>query len=396
MSDPDAQLLDRYARARDESAFAELVRRHLNLVYSAAARRVGDRHLAEDVTQAVFLILARKPRAARAASPLSAWLLTTVRYAAANAMKIERRRRRHESAAATNASGACSPNPSDVLVWHEVAAHIDDALLRLPPLDRQAVLLRYFEGKPVRDIADAMNTTEGAARQRLSRSLEKLRHRLTRHSTAIAIDGAAGLATLLAAHALRAAPPRLTASACSAAAAAATTATGTASFTIAKGAIAMMTLTKLKTVAAVAAVASLLTTGLFITINRGAHAQDSQRAAVGNRDAGLRELAAARVQAAQELLATLDQRERAGDPMTSDFVDLKMTTLRRLVDARIDAADGHAARLRAAEQYVQQCRDLLGILKQRLGNDVTRVGIAQGAYQLADAEYLLAKLHGMP
>ena len=120
----DLELLDRFARARDEPAFAEVVRRYLNLVYSSAARRVGDRHLAEDVTQAVFVILAKKAKSVRSArSPLSAWLLTTVRYAAANALKIESRRRKHEEAAATasavarGASGACSANPSDVIVW---------------------------------------------------------------------------------------------------------------------------------------------------------------------------------------------------------------------------------------------------------------------------------------
>src|SRR5687768_3820476 len=94
--DDDARLLERYARSRDEAAFGALVRRHLDLVYSAAARRVGDRHLAEDVTQAVFVVLAKKANSVRrSTAPLAAWLLTTVRYAAANALKTERRRRRH-------------------------------------------------------------------------------------------------------------------------------------------------------------------------------------------------------------------------------------------------------------------------------------------------------------
>src|SRR5205823_7769746 len=110
----DRALLAGYASGRDEEAFAALMRRHADLLYSAAARRVGDRHLAEDVTQAVFMILAKKPRAARRTSPLSAWLLTTVRYASANALKIERRRREHEARAAADAAaaGACSPNPT--------------------------------------------------------------------------------------------------------------------------------------------------------------------------------------------------------------------------------------------------------------------------------------------
>src|SRR5439155_18897967 len=122
LSPEDRSLLDQYARTGDHAAFEQLTRRYMDLVYSAAARRVGDRHLAEDVTQAVFIILATRPHSARRSGPLSAWLLTTVRYAAANAMKIERRRFRHGQAAAEAAAGigGCSPNPSDVLVWQEV------------------------------------------------------------------------------------------------------------------------------------------------------------------------------------------------------------------------------------------------------------------------------------
>src|SRR5688572_16879623 len=98
----DLSILQRYAHERDEKAFALLVRRYVDLVYSAAVRRVGDRHLAEDVTQAVFVILAQKANTIRG-GPLSAWLLSTVRYAAANALKMENRRRQHEHAAATSA-----------------------------------------------------------------------------------------------------------------------------------------------------------------------------------------------------------------------------------------------------------------------------------------------------
>ena len=79
----DLSLLFRYAQQRDEGAFAALAERHVGLVYSAALRRVGDRQLAEDVTQAVFVILAKKAKSIRG-GPLSAWLLSTVRYAAAN------------------------------------------------------------------------------------------------------------------------------------------------------------------------------------------------------------------------------------------------------------------------------------------------------------------------
>src|SRR4051812_28521603 len=114
-------LLGRYAQQRDESAFAEVVRRYVDLVYSAALRRVGDRQLAEDVTQGVFFILAQKAKSLRPGGPLSAWLLTTVRYAAANAIRMERRRRQHEDAAAATRpellAGAGRVHPTRRTYW---------------------------------------------------------------------------------------------------------------------------------------------------------------------------------------------------------------------------------------------------------------------------------------
>ena len=221
-------------------------------------RRVGDRHLAEDVTQAVFVILAKKAKSLRDASgggALSAWLLSTVRYASANALKMEARRRHHEQQAASSLhragsqSGACSSNPTDVLLWQEVAQQLDDAVLALPAKDRRALLLRYFEDRGMDEIAACLNTTEGAARQRLSRALEKLRQKLSRRAGAlVGATDAAALAAMLASHAVRSAPPGLVSSACAAASGGAA-ATG-AGISIAKGAMAMMAWTKSKLVAA--------------------------------------------------------------------------------------------------------------------------------------------------
>jgi RNA polymerase sigma factor (sigma-70 family) len=393
----DSELLDRYATSRDEPAFAELVRRYLNLVYSAAARRVGERQLAEDVTQAVFIVMAEKPLAARAATPLSAWLLATVRYAAANAVKIRQRRHRHERQAAAEATavGGCSPNPSDVLVWREVAAALDDAVLKLPALDRRAVLLRFFEQRPICEVAAALNVSEAAAKQRLSRSVEKLRQRLNRGGAILAPAGAAGLATLMTAGAVGAAPLGLLTTAATATVAGTAGSAGATSLTIAKGAMTMMTWTKIKAVAAVLAIASILGTGAVVTMTR-APAQAQARAPVAPAPgaAQVPERAAARIAAAEKLLAALDQEMNVGNvPLTTSFVDLRGTAGRRLAEARVEAAgnDG-VARSAAAEEYVRQCRAMLDLLNKRKGQDVTLVQLRQGEYHLADAEYFLASL----
>jgi RNA polymerase sigma factor (sigma-70 family) len=272
----DFELLRRYAHQRDEGAFAELVRRHVNLVFSAAMRRTHDRHLAEDVTQAVFVILARKAsRVCVGGGAMSAWLLECVRYASANAIKMETRRRKHEESARLAANGAgegaCSANPTDVLIWQEIAGQLDDAVLRLPALDRQAVLLRYFEDRPISQIAQALNVTEGAAKQRLSRAIDKLRQRLSRHSGVMMsqIDAVA-LAGLLASHAVRAGPAGLGGAALAAATGGATAAAG---ISIAKGAMTMMAWTKTKIAAAVMGVIVIGGAGGVVAIKNGMAAE---------------------------------------------------------------------------------------------------------------------------
>jgi RNA polymerase sigma factor (sigma-70 family) len=261
----DWTLLASYAKCGDQAAFAELVRRHVNLVFSAAARRVSDRHLAEDITQAVFVILASKAKKLREDGPMSHWLLTTARYAAANALKMRARRERHEHLAGS-AAGACSANPTDVLMWSEIASRLDDAILKLPSADRRAVLLRYFENRPIHDIAAELNVSDGAARQRLSRAIDKLRHRLDRRGAAgMASIGSEGLIALLGSHAIVAAPAGLTQASLIAATAGGAAGT-TAGITIAKGAIHMMTWTKVKVAAAVVAAIGIGATTGVITV----------------------------------------------------------------------------------------------------------------------------------
>src|SRR5213083_2977278 len=119
----DQQLLRDYTGSRSEAAFAELVRRHVDLVYSAALRMVRDIHLAEDVAQGVFAALAQSAPQLRDRPVLSGWLHRTTQNLAANIVRSDvRRRAREQEAAAMN-----ELHDPDA-VWEQVAPHLDAAL----------------------------------------------------------------------------------------------------------------------------------------------------------------------------------------------------------------------------------------------------------------------------
>lgn len=201
----DTELLARYAARRDESAFADLVRRHLDHVYATALRLVGgDAHLAEDVAQAVFTDLARKAGSLRDCPALSGWLHTSARFAVAKLVRTEQRRRQREQTALTMPATSPEPDPG----WEELRPVLDDAIGELDPADRDALLLRYFEKKLYAEVGTALGVSENAARMRVDRALDKLRTRLASRgitSTATAIG------TALAGHVVGTAPVALVA-----------------------------------------------------------------------------------------------------------------------------------------------------------------------------------------
>src|SRR5947209_16501230 len=124
-SQTDQQLLRDYTRRRSEAAFAELVRRHVDFVYSAALRMVRDAHLAEDVTQSVFIALAKNARHLADYAVLSGWLHRTTQNLAANAVRSDvRRRAREQEAAAMNELLSAQPEAG----WEYIAPHLDEAL----------------------------------------------------------------------------------------------------------------------------------------------------------------------------------------------------------------------------------------------------------------------------
>jgi RNA polymerase sigma factor (sigma-70 family) len=243
----DPTLLRRYADTRSEADFAELVRRHLNLVYSAALRQVnGDCHLAEDVSQLVFTDLARKARELSRHPVLSGWLFTSTRFAAAKLIRGERRRQSREQEAHVMQEILRSDG-REHLDWDRARPVIDAALAELSERDREAVLLRYFEGRDYSAVGDRLALSENAARMRVDRAVDKLRDLLGRRGIT---STSAALSAALTAQAVVAAPTGL--------AATITTTALAAPVAGAAATFALMSLPKIQLgIAAAAAVASL-------------------------------------------------------------------------------------------------------------------------------------------
>lgn len=218
----DTELLRQYAHERSEAAFAELVRRHVDLVYSAALRQTwGDHHRAEEVTQMVFTDLARKASALARHPVLPAWLHRSSHLAALDLRRREGRRSRYERAA--GAEAAVPQAPADALNWEAVGPVLDEALNELDERDRQAILLRYFGNRPFGEVGERLRLTENAARMRVERALDKLRGRLAKRGIT---SSSAALAAAMAGQAVVAAPSGVALASTSTAIAAAAGATG--------------------------------------------------------------------------------------------------------------------------------------------------------------------------
>ena len=203
----DSELLGRYARERSESAFAELVQRQAGLVYSAALRQVGgDTALAQDVSQSVFIDLARKAEHLAGRPVLASWLYTSTRFAALKAVRTKQRREIREQEAHTMQEiERESMNEAD---WEKLRPLLDEEICELPELDRTAVLMRYFEGQPFAAMGAKLGIGESSARMRAERALEKLRAGLARKGIT---STAAALGLVLSTNAVAAPPAGLAA-----------------------------------------------------------------------------------------------------------------------------------------------------------------------------------------
>jgi RNA polymerase sigma factor (sigma-70 family) len=253
MEEPDdIALLRAYVERGSDGAFATLVARHVNKVYSVALRHTRNPQQAEEITQAVFVILARKAHRLGKKVILEGWLYQTSRLTALASVRSEVRRAHREQEAYMQSIA----NENEPEVWQQIAPLLDAAIASLNEADRHAVVLRFLYGKDMKEVGAVLGLNEGASRVRLHRAMEKLRHFFHKRdiiSTSEILSGA------ISAHVVQAAPTNLAKIATTLALAKAPAASAS-TLTLIKGALKIMAWSKAKTVI-VAGVVVLLAAG---------------------------------------------------------------------------------------------------------------------------------------
>jgi uncharacterized protein (TIGR03435 family) len=234
----DMELMQEYAGRNSEAAFAELVHRHINLVYSVALRLTGDSGDAQDVTQAVFIILAQKAASLRHRTSLTGWLYETTRLTARQSLRTRVRRQAREQEAYMQ-STLNDSNPDGA--WQQLAPLLEEAMARLNEKERTLLALRFFENKTGAETAALLGIREWAAHKRAERAVEKLRVFFTQRGIVLP---AAVMTAAISANSVQAAPVGLAVTVTAAATKGAAVSAST--LTLIKGALNIMAWTKAK------------------------------------------------------------------------------------------------------------------------------------------------------
>jgi RNA polymerase sigma factor (sigma-70 family) len=177
----EAQLIAEFRKNRSEDAFASLVRRHVDIVYATALRQVGDSGLAEEITQDVFLVLARKAGSLGRYQTIAGWLYQTTLNRVRQRLRSELRRQRREGIAAELHANAASGQS----IWEPLVPLLDEGLGAMDERDRLALLLHCLEGRGFREVGEALGLGEDAARKRVNRALERLTDFFRQHGFAV-------------------------------------------------------------------------------------------------------------------------------------------------------------------------------------------------------------------
>ena len=323
----DMELLRRYAEDGSEEAFAALVQRHVNFVYSTARRQVQDVRMAEEITQATFIVLARKAGSLSDKTILPAWLYRTARFAAADARKVQMRRTKYEQEAAR------MEPPQAEATWQDIEPLLDDAMNSLGEGDRAALLLRFFENKSLREVGAALGVSDDTAQKRITRALDRLRKGFAREGVILSVTA---LAAVLPAHSLEAAPHALANSIVLASTSSAVISATTA--TLVKGTLIMIAWTKFKFAAGLAALVLLVT---------GTAAIAAQKAVQSKRDAASEARRSTPIGALRYLLDALATYD--GEKIL-DSHDTNAPAIRRMVFAITNAVTAEGRLRKTLEQ----------------------------------------------
>jgi RNA polymerase sigma factor (sigma-70 family) len=355
MSSGDLELLQEFAREGSQDAFAELVRRHLDLVYSAALRQVRSPELAQEITQSVFTDLARNASNLKPDTILTAWLYQVARRTAVDIIRRESRRQARERLAVEIAAMNASAD------WTQMESLLEEAMDSLEERDRAAILLRYFENRSLREVGQALGISDDAAQKRVSRAVERMRESFSSKGITVA---ATGIVVAISANAVHAAPVGLASTVATAAAAVVISASHTPVALLATKTIAMTTVQKITAAAALAAVvgtglyqarqASLLRNQVQNLLQQQAPLQEQIRLLSGQRDEATNKL-----RTAQEEINQLQKEVAEVPKLRGDIMRLSRDS-RELAQLKAgDASASNSSKALSWENRVIQLKERL-------------------------------------
>lgn len=319
----DIALLRQYTKDGSEAAFETLVSRYIGLVHSAALRQANDPNLAQEITQAVFIIFAQKAGRISEKAILTGWLFNTTRFVALAQRRAAVNRSIRLAAIEKEFQMQTEfPSVADDETWQRISPLLDDALASLRESDRQAVLLRFFENKCFAEVGNALRTSEDTARKRVARALEKLRMYFSRHGVS---STTAFIAGTVSAHSVHIVPDGLVKAISAIAASKGTAATAT-TLTLTKGALKIMTWTKAKATIGICVGLILIGGALAFAV------KDRSHSAQGGDAVSSRSAAGPTLRQAMDFLTRLKREGRLpGDSKTNPIATIKTPTSPEMV-----------------------------------------------------------------